>query len=54
MTVHFCGPEIATNAGLSNAIRCPNVNMRSFRRMGEWLRRGALRRIHLYDMWQTR
>ena len=27
MTVHFCGPEIATIFGLSNAIRCPNVNM---------------------------
>ena len=28
MMVHFCGPEIATFSGLSNAIRCPNVNMR--------------------------
>ena len=29
MTVHSCGPEIATISGLSNATRCPDVNMPS-------------------------
>ena len=26
MTVHSCGPEIATISGLSNTARCPDVN----------------------------
>lgn len=39
MTVHSCGPEIATNSGLSNATRCPDVNMQQHNlKMGQGFR----------------